>query len=256
MHLGFIANIVACILVAYSCFAISQDYGLLTKSSFGAIVISEVDNKVDGEIFLDIGLRAIALDNPFTGVETTVVAFENFCDLADEGLQRYIDPADCGSCSEMSLNYVLAAILAAISFVPTFFTDILRMFSGYDVNCQKCFGTFFSLMTVLLAVNVAVTWELYCGDLFFKDQIFLDREGNRLSSPDDPDLEFTFDYKYEWGYGLIFLIAGAGLKTFQVLAHFCLRTPTVTRNLKEQRIYEVIEEENLIGQESAPAPGV
>lgn len=252
MHLGFIANVFACILVSFSCFAISQDYGLLAKSSFGSIVISEIDDKVQGEILLDIGLRGIALDNPFTGVETTVVAFENFCEISDEGLQRYIDPANCAQCEEQSLTFVLSAILAAVSFVPTFFTDILRMFSGYDVNCQKCFGTLFSLLTVGAALNVAVTWKLFCADGFFKNQIYLDRDGNRLSSPDDPDTFYTFDYQYEWGYGMICLILGAALKTFQVLAHFCIPTPSVTRDLKEQKTYEVIEEENLVDEESAP----
>ena len=204
----------------------------------------ERDGKIEGEILLDIGLRAIALDNPFTGVDRVVVGFDKFCASSDEGLQRYMDPEDCASCDDHSLNFCISAILAAISFVPTFFTDILRMFSGYDVNCQKTFGTFFSLMTVGLALNVLFTWKFLCGDKFFRNEVYLDVDGNRVF-PDDPDREFTIDYNYTWGWGLMTLFIGACLKFLQAVTHFCIPTPTVTRDLKEQQIYEVVKEEEL-----------
>ncbi len=244
MHVGFLANLAACLLMAYSCFAISQDFTMLSKSSFGSLTMRERDGKIDGEIFLRIGLRAIALDNPFTGVDRAVVGFDKFCDVSDDGLQRYIDPENCSSCFDNSLNFCISAILAVISFLPTFFTDILRMFSGYDVNCQKAFGTFFSLCTIGLAVNVLFTWKFFCGDTFFKNEIYLDVDGNRVSV-DDPSREYTIDYNYTWGWGLMAMFLGACLKFMEVVAHFCVPTPSITRELKEQQIYEVIREEDL-----------
>lgn len=92
--------------------------------------MKERDGKIPGEVLLEIGLRAIALDNPFTGVDRVVVGFDNFCETSQEGLQRYMDPENCSSCYDNSLNFVISAILVVISYLPSFFTDILRMYSG------------------------------------------------------------------------------------------------------------------------------
>lgn len=207
--------------------------------------MTERDGKIPDSIVLDIGLRAVALDNPFTGVDRVVVGFDKFCLASEEGLQRYLNPDDCGSCDEQSYNFCISAILAVISFIPTFFTDILRMFSGYDVNCQKFFGTFFSFLTILLALNVLITFKFYCGDVFYKNQVYLDINGNRVFS-DDPEREYTIDYNYTWGWGLMMMFIGACLKFVEVVAHICIPTPTVTRDLKEQQIYEVVKDEDLV----------
>lgn len=244
LHMGFIANLAACLLMAYSCFSISQDYTLLSKSSFGSVVMSERDGKIEGEILLDIGLRAVALDNPFTGVDRVVVGYDKFCAASQEGLQRYMNPENCSKCNDQSLNLVISAILAVISCLPLFFTDILRMYSGYDVNCQKCFGTIFSLCTILLALNVMLNWKFLCGDYFYKNEIYLDVNGNRVY-PDDPNREYTIEYDYTWGWGLMAMLVATCLKFLEVVAHFCIPTPTVTRDLKEQQIYEVIRDEDL-----------
>lgn len=245
MHFGFFANVIACMFMAYSCLAITEDYFLLTKSSFGSIVMKEKNGLFEEEINLDIGLRAVALNNPFTGIEETVIGFDQFCKVSESGLQRYVTPGNCSSCDDNSLNFVISAILCVISFAPTFFTDVNRMFSGYDANCSKCFGVFFSLLTVGLALNVMFTWKFLCGDTFFKNEIYLDEDGNRLSFPDDPAVAFTIDYEYTWGWGMLAMIVGASFKFVEVVAHFCVPTPTVTRDWKEQEIYEVIKVEEI-----------
>lgn len=112
------------------------------------------------------------------------------------------------------------------------------------MNCQKCFGTFFSLCTIGLALNVLFSWKFFCGDFFYKNEIYLDIDGNRVFS-DDPEREYTIDYEYTWGWGLIAMLIGACLKFLEVIAHFCVPTPTVTRELKEQKIYEIVREEDL-----------
>lgn len=244
MHMGFLANLTACMLMAYSCFAISRDFSLLSKASFGSLTMTERDGKIEGEIFLRIGLRAIALDNPFTGVDRAVVGFDNFCDVSQDGLQRYMDPENCNKCNENSLNFCISAILAVVSIIPTFFTDILRMFSGYDVNCQKSFGVLFSACSILLCLNTMFTWKFFCGDNFYKNEIYLDVDGNRVPS-DDPSREFTIDYEYTWGWGMMTMIIASSFKFLQVVTHCCVQTPSITRDLKEQNMYEVVREEDL-----------
>ena len=242
--MGFLANLAACMLLAYSCFAISQNYTLLSHASFGSLTMRERDGKIPGEMYLEIGLRAIALDNPLTGVDQVVLSFDKFCQTSQQGLQRYMNPENCASCYDNSLNFVISTILAVISVLPTFFTDILRMFSGYDTNCSKCFGTFFSLCTVGLVLNVLFTWKFLCGNYFYKNEIYLDSSGNRVY-PNDPSRVYTIEYHYTWGWALGAMILAACLKFLQVMAHFCVPTPTVTRDLKEQQIYEVVREEDL-----------
>ena len=116
---------IALCFVLFSTLATTEDFTLLTKSSFGRVSITEVNNKFTETIEVDIGLRAVALNNPVTGVGEVVVRFDQFCDLADNGLERYMDPADCASCNDISANMVISVIIAAVSFLPTFFVSFL-----------------------------------------------------------------------------------------------------------------------------------
>jgi hypothetical protein len=245
MNLGFVANLCACILTAYACFSISEDFNLITKSSFGSLSMTELNDKFKEEITLEVGLRAVALNNPVEDVDNVVIRFDQFCDLSTAGLERYMDPEDCASCNDISTNLVISVIIAVISFLPSFFTDILRMYSGYDVNCQKCFGTFFSLCSVGLILNVLFTYKFYCGDKFYQNRIMLDDNGNALPSGTPPEqAEYVLDYNYKWGWGMLFLLVAACLKFFQVMCHICIPTPSVTRDAKEQQIYEKVKDED------------
>lgn len=244
LHVAFLANLVACLLMAYSCLSLSHDFSILSKASFGSLTMTERDGKIEGEIFLRIGLRAIALDNPFTGVDRAVVGFDQFCEVSQEGLQRYMDPENCAMCEDNSLNFCISAMLAVISIVPTFFTDILRMHSGYDVNCQKTFTVFFSICSILLCLNTMFNWKFFCGDNFYKNEIYLDVDGNRVEF-DDPTREYTIDYNYTWGWGMMTMMIACAFKFLQVITHFCVPTPTITRDLKEQQIYEIVKEADL-----------
>lgn len=244
LHMGFTANLIAFLLLTYSCLSLSNDFALLSRTSFGSLTMTEREGKIEGETFLRIGLRAIALDNPFTGVDREVVGFDKFCQVSQEGLQRYMDPEDCARCEENSLNFSISAMLSVISIIPTFFTDILRMFSGYDVNCQKTFVIFFSICTMLLCMNTMFTWKFFCGDNFYKNEIYMDIDGNRVAF-DDPARKYTIDYDYTWGWGMMTMIVACAFKCLQILTHICIPTPNVTRDWKEQQIYEVVKESDL-----------
>eukprot|EP00934_Nitzschia_sp_Nitz4_P001430 Nitzschia sp. Nitz4//scaffold218_size35881//19371//20420//NITZ4_007794-RA/size35881-processed-gene-0.11-mRNA-1//1//CDS//3329542280//1430//frame0 len=244
MHMAFFANICSFILMAYACVSIAQDYSYLSKASLGSYVITEANGLFEEEILVEIGLRAVTLDNPKLGIDRQVIAFDQFCDLADDGLERYMDPADCATCEDNSLNFVISAILAVVSFLPTFFSDVLRMFSGYDVNCQKVCGTFYSFLTIGLAVNVMITWTWLCKDVFYENTVYMDRNWNVVPEG-DASVMYTMDYNYTFGWAMIAMMIACGLKFLEVIAHFCVPTPTITRDLKEQAIYEVVEEADL-----------
>jgi len=232
-------------LTIYACLAMTENFELLTTTSFGRVEITEVNNVFDEVIKLDVGLRAVALDNPVTGVGQVVVRFDQFCDLATNGLQRYMDPSDCDTCNESSSNMVISVIIAAITFLPSFFTDVTRMYSGYDVNCQKCFATIFAFFTVLLSLNTAFSWIYWCGTSFYEGVIPFDVDGNALP-PGTPDEEAfaLLNFEWKWGYGIMMLTIGTGLKFIDVFVNLCVKTPTVTRDVREQEIYEKIKDED------------
>jgi hypothetical protein len=233
--------------MVYACLAITTDFDLLTKSSFGSITLTEVNGKFTENIEVDIGLRAVALNNPLNDdVGKVVVRFDQFCDLSDNGLDRYMSEDDCNACNDISSNMVISVIIATISFLPSFFSDVLRMYSGYDVNCQKFCATIFASFTVFLMLNTLFTYKLLCADKFYEGIIGFDEEGIALPLDVPVDSgEYVIDFEYRWGWGLIFLATGTFLKFADIFFHFCLSTPTVTRNREEQGTYEKVKVENL-----------
>jgi len=253
MHFGFVLNLVACLFTIYACFSISESFDVLSQSSFGEISLTEVNGKFPDGVELFIGLRAAALDNPINGVGEVVVGFDQICDL--DGFQRYMDPADCETCREISANTVTSLIMAVVSFLPSFTTDILRMYSGYDVNCQKFFAVVFGTITVLLTMNTLFTYKFYCSDKFYSGIYGFDADGNVLSADVPTDSgEYEIDFDYTWGWGLMFLLAGTVLKFADAFFHCIVPTPIVTRDNGEKTIYEKIkgedeEEEEVLEEE-------
>jgi len=56
----------------------------------------------------------------------------------------------------------------------------------------------------------------------------------------DPITKKQYEYDWKWGWGLIILVAGTCLKFIDVVCNVIVPTPNVTRDRKEQEIYETI----------------
>lgn len=273
LHLGFVANLCAMVLTAYACLSISMDYFLLSKSSMETLEIKETleltltnETKV---VTIYLGLLGMAIDNSAlattspTGQEQLVVGYDQFCEeLSGNGggsfEQWYLDcsssSCDASSSSDdyFSMSAVISILISVATFFPTFFSQQLRMYSGYDVNCVKNFLTLLGIVTILLNVNVMVTYFFFmCNSRNYEEDgittVFFDSQGNAYDdflSLQDNSSSFYYYYKvqyeWKWGWGLIFLVAGTSLKLFDVLCNIAVRTPNVTRDRKEQVIYEGI----------------
>ena len=210
-----------------------------------------------------LGLRGVAINNPALVAATgqqVVVGYDQFCELSSSveegGFERYLDPAtkDCLSCSSdyFSMNAVISLLISVATFFPTFFSQQLRMYSGYDVNCVKNYLTAIGIVTILLNVNVMLTYFFFCSkESFYEDgtTVYFDIEGNvyynqqdELSSSSSSSSSYFYEvqYTWKWGWGLIFLVAGTSLKLIDVLCNIAVPTPNVTRDRKEQDIYETI----------------
>ena len=241
LNIGIILNLCALMLTAYSCLAISDDFFVLTKSSFQELVMTEVNGAFDETIKMFVGVRAAALDNPVSGVGQVVVDFDQFCDLSGDGMERYVNPLDCNDCQDVSGNMIGSLLFSIATFLPTFFTEQLRMYSGYDVNCTKCFVTVLSILTVLLNLNAIISYAVVCGPSFYDGTVFYDANGD-VVPPDAPAQDILYEVNFDWsyGYGFITLLVATCLKFIDLMINVCIRTPTVTRDQREQEIYETI----------------
>jgi hypothetical protein len=258
LNTAFLLNLSALFLTAYACLAISDDFLVLTKVAIHELTMTEVNGAWSDAILMFVGLRAAAIDNPVSGVGQVVVHFDQFCDLASDGIERYVDPNDCNACADVSANMVIALMISVATFLPTFFSEQLRMYSGYDVNCVKMYLTILGVITLLLNINVIVSFLTVCFPSFYDGTVLLDSQSNVLP-PDTPEQESSYEVMFDWtwGYGLIILIVATGLKALDVLFNACIPTPNVTRDRREQDIYESIGVKDLerITEQTLPPGG-
>ena len=225
MHLCFMLNTVAMAMIVYASLALSNDFDILTKSSFNKIVLGNDVTKgsIDGAV-IHLGLRSLAVSKSDVG--DVVIGYDQLCDL--EGADLLLDSEDCAACSDMSLNLVISTILAAILILPSILGNVTRMYSGYDVNCQKCFSGILSLLSLGLCVNTLVCYHWLCAKTFH--QAASEFDGSAVT------------YEWTFGWAMILMIAASCIKGLEILINCCVPTPSITRNRKEQITYECIKE--------------
>ena len=86
---------------------------------------------------------------------------------------------------------------------------------------------------VLLNLNVMLTYFFLCSkETFFEEEVvYMDDIGTIVPQE---DAKYALEFKWRWGWGLIALIAGTGLKVIDLLCNVAVPTPRVTRDQKEQ----------------------
>eukprot|EP00529_Nitzschia_sp_RCC80_P030484 CAMPEP_0113504428 /NCGR_PEP_ID=MMETSP0014_2-20120614/34710_1 /TAXON_ID=2857 /ORGANISM="Nitzschia sp." /LENGTH=302 /DNA_ID=CAMNT_0000399537 /DNA_START=140 /DNA_END=1044 /DNA_ORIENTATION=+ /assembly_acc=CAM_ASM_000159 len=211
LNTSLILNLCGCLLTAYACIAISDDYLLLSKSSFQKLTVTNAKEPETQPVELFLGLKAAALNNQVSGVGQITVPYDQFCNLVGDGAERYLDPSDCNKCDEISTSLVILIMISVTLFIPTFFSEILRLYSGYDSNCAKGYVTGLGILTLLLNLTVILGFVWGCGEFFYDGQVFFDANGNVLPSSTNPQSSsIAFDTRFasELGYGLIALITG------------------------------------------------
>ena len=114
-------------MIVYASLALSNDFDILTKSSFNKIVLgNDVTNgSIDGAV-IHLGLRSFAVSKSDVG--DVVIGYDQLCDL--EGAHLLLeDSVDCAACSDMSPNLVISTILAAILSLPSILGNVTRNFT-------------------------------------------------------------------------------------------------------------------------------
>jgi len=236
MLLAFLVDLMGLGSLMFATMAVSTSTSLLKRTPWVVGVVTTGTNTTElAQVTVRIGLRAILLRDDSTGDDRTVL-FDEFCDLTNAGIEQYIDVGDCSKCADASRQFIVLPLLVAVVLcIPSLFSDILREYSNYDVNCQRCSAWVTSSMSV---VGAMVAWNSFYNECL---PTFLD-EDTIIPDPGIQGLVGEVRRTYEWadGIGLYFIYASAAFRGVSFLTQCLLPTPTITRNQIEQAEYERI----------------
>jgi hypothetical protein len=240
-------------------FAITDShYNFLWRTEFTQIWLELIDgpNHIkDVPVFWAVGLRAIAYNNELKNV-TGMASFGDICAmLSNEGQSRReqrqlqnesnstlllmtSEPEfECNDCQQISRRIVPSLFLSMLSYIPNFTTDILRMYSNYDVNCQKFLASTFSWISLATAIYTWVNYRKGCFDSL-STQPFAVNENFERVDIDSDETYLIVTYKWRAGLGQICLAIATFLKIIDIVFNIILPTPTITRDYLEQVEYE------------------
>ncbi len=158
-------NLCGFFLTLFAALALTENESLLQMASFSRAELTSTPTDTMSPITIDVGLRAAVFNNPNSYGEE-LIRFDQFCDLTDLGLDKYVYPEKCDQCNEVSDQLVIAIVVALVAYIPTVATDILRMYGNFDVNCQKVWASLISLFTLAGCVLTYVQYTYTCLDSF------------------------------------------------------------------------------------------
>jgi hypothetical protein len=149
---AFIINVIGLLLLVVTSLSIAVNhFELVWRAGFtSAWLTNDEDPETKSVATWFIGLRAVAYDNRLLNV-TELFTFAELCEFQKEyyaNITLLVDANEeefsCSNCEDISRKIVPTLFLSMLSYIPNFTTDILRMYSNYDVNCQKFLASTFS----------------------------------------------------------------------------------------------------------------
>lgn len=245
MWIALVSNISGLLLMFLSAQAMAdKSFDLLWRSSFTRISLTVTRGPVDfNEVaFYKVGLRAIAFRS-YQFDRQGVVPFSEFCDLNQTEhpiLSAWIGSTvqdECDRCEKISRRIVPSLFLSMLSYIPNFLTDVLRMWSNYDVNCQKTLATTFSWVSLATALYTWINYRAKCWSSFKTDPFALNEDLEPVNI-DSSDVYVVGAFDWEAGFAQVCLAGATLLKVVDIVCNFVLQTPTITRDFVEQAEYE------------------
>ncbi|OEU23713.1 hypothetical protein FRACYDRAFT_233889 [Fragilariopsis cylindrus CCMP1102] len=117
-----------------------------------------------------MGLLALGIDNSNTDDDIQLVPFGKFCSTS--GMDKFLSPQDhCNVCSGISIYIVLALLITTAAYIPTFTSNILRLYNQYDMNCTKTAGGCWSLISILGYITVYYCYNYICSPLLSYNEL-------------------------------------------------------------------------------------
>jgi len=221
------------------------------------------------------GIRGLGFAATNENSNGAVIGYDSFCATSDaDWLPSVVatfgmnedneDPA--WSCEEngnsssntnctnyFSMNATIALLISVAFFFPTFFMAQTRMYYGYDINCIKNCLFLMGMVPILLNINIIVSYFYLCARRSFTSGTYSyngltyeeiitggssDRTPAEMCQLSELDFYLQVDYTLKWSWGLICLVTGTALKAVDVLCNLLVATPSVTRDMNEQEVYE------------------
>ncbi len=238
--IGLCLGIFTCLSITDSSFELLEYASLAT-----AELTSFPDNVFAVPVTLHLGLSAMAVDNPNTGLQE-VVRYDQFCDILGNGLQQYIQEPwneTCGQCEDVRIQTVVGLIVAVVCFLPSMVVNCTRMYRTTDLNCQKVWATFLSSLSLAGFVLMYYQFTYNCWKDVFNDEEIPYTQSGEITEKDSLSEFVRVDFQWTVGYGMVTLYAAFGLKVVDFVCNCCIPTPAITRNTYEQKIYETTVQE-------------
>ena len=251
MRYALFLNSICMLLGIYACFSFTDShYELLTYASMAKAELTPTPkNFFTHTITLHLGLKAMTIDNPNTGVRE-IVRFDQFCDLLGDGLERYIqEPFNqtCHKCKDVQMQAVIGLIVAVVFVIPSMAVNCCRMYRTSDVNCVKCYMVWIQFISLVGFVLAYYQFSYGCiGAVFHVGYIAYARNGT-VTTPDSISEVVKVYFDWTVGNGMVCLYAAFGFKVVDFLCNCCIPTPNITRNTYDQKVYEVKVQELLQG---------
>jgi hypothetical protein len=251
---GLILNILGTLLSLYTVFSVSTNSSVLWFSSLtrGAVA-REYQNFSDTNSTREyydvrIGARAVAIELETGG--RTVELFEDFCDRGNDFWT--VPLGECDACDEVSGRIIVTLFVSLFMSIPSLTTDALRLYHGYDCNCQKVFASFAAIISVGFAFYSILLYQLQCFASFSYGVLCQYDNGTVIEGQSlGACPEFTTEIRHNFFFGpaWIAMLVGGCMKAVDMLLNFAIPTPTICRDRAEQREYELLhrrEEEEVV----------
>lgn len=246
MQASVVTNFCAAALTMTACFAISTNFEILQHLPFstGRISLTNLrreDESLIGEVVTttaNIGLQAVAYSDVFFASNRQVYIFDDFCDYNGTGLERFILPQDCNTCSDVSASLIFSLAVSVFPFIPSMITSVIRMYSNYDINCLKFFGVFVTGISMAMSMYTYLAYRHQCFFAFFEGDLYFTENLTHVAN----ESEATFKATVAWfpGNALICILFATGLMCVDILLHLLLPSPSMARNHDEQEAYELV----------------
>lgn len=242
MRYAMFLNYIGLCLAVFTCLSITDSkYDLLLYASLAKTeLIPDPDDFYPYPIILNVGLSAVAVDNPNTNVRE-VVRFDQFCGILGNGIEKYIqEPVEetCQKCEDVRVQTVIALIVATVCFVPAMIVNCSRMYLTTDINCFKIWAAFVSGLSLAGFVLTYYQFTTKClNDVFYDGDVSYARNGE-VAEVDSISEVVRVNFDWSVGYGMVCMFAAFGLKVIDFVCNCCIPTPSITRNTYDQKIYE------------------
>jgi len=248
--IGFTFNLIALGLMVVASMAFSINYNLLSHTSFtrGVATVPQLSNST--EAIINIGFRAIAMNDPISNNGgQDVITLINFCggDQDDFSKDDVLQDSVCGECQQSSYTFVISCLINMIFIIRNMFSDITRMYPRYDLNCPKCTGSLMATLSFFLGCYTIILYQNRCFKNFDRDirpdQFFFSQ--NTTGFDGDENLNhYSEDFvniQFRWspGPGFTCLILATFFRMADAICNFIVPTPGITRDKVEQAQYEM-----------------